>query len=204
MSDTYWDNIDAEHYGYGINFAGKKLVAQLLGDKKDSILDAGCGNGLVYKGIKESGWQGKYKGIDYSHNFIDYCKKTYPEAEWELGDINKLNEADESYDVVLLFHCIEANNNYEKPIREALRVAKEKVIVVFWKGLHPSWEKDKVETLKPEGYTSQYSATKFFAFLKELGYRYAPWMEYYADEYRYNLYFLFDKKYRRIEGGGNP
>lgn len=205
MIDNYWENADPEHYGQGINYGGKKFVVHLLGDKCDSILDAGCGNGLVYKAIKESDRIiPKYKGIDLSNAFIEYNKKTYSEAEWEIGDINKLNEVDESFDVVLLFHCVEANDNYEKPIREALRVAKERVILVFWKGLHHDWETDKVEKLEPNAWTSHYSAKKFLRFLKEIGYAHAPWLELYCDEYRYNLYFIFDKKYARTESGQIP
>jgi len=205
MANEYWENIDPEHYGYGINYDGKKFVVHLLGKKQDSILDAGCGNGLVYKAIIEMGVNPvRYKGIDLSHSFIDYNKKIYPEAEWEIGDINKLNETDESYDIVLLFHCVEANDNYEKPIMEALRVAKEKVILVFWKGLHKDWETDLVEKLDPDGWTSMYSASKFFKFLRHIGYAYAPWIELYCDEFRYNLFFIFDKKHNRIESGIIP
>jgi len=201
MSNEYWENQDPEHYGSGINYDGKKFVVHLLGDC-ESILDAGCGNGLVYKALKEQYFLvPKYKGIDLSKSFIEYNKKTYPEAEWEIGDINKMNEADESYDIVLLFHCVEANDNYEKPIKEALRVAKKRVILVFWKGLHQDWEEDRVEKLKPDGWTSQYSAKKFLKFLKEIGYSHAPWLELYCDEFRYNLYFIFSKSHKRTESG---
>lgn len=198
----YWENQDPEHYGSGINYGGKQFVVHLLGEGCDSILDAGCGNGLVYKAIKEANLKLlKYKGIDLSKSFIEYDKKTYPEAEWSIGDINKMDEVDESYDVVLLFHCVEANDNYEKPIREALRIAKKRVILVFWKGLHQDWESDRVEKLDPEGWTSQYSAKKFLKFITELGYAHAPWLELYCDDFRYNLYFVFQKDKKRTESG---
>lgn len=197
----YWENQDPEHYGSGINYEGKKFVFNLI-PADSSILDAGCGNGLVYKAMKEIGFNAsEYKGIDLSNSFINYCKEKYPEAKWEIGDINKLNETDESFDVVLLMHCVEANDNYEKPIKEALRIAKKRVILVFWKGLHHDWESDRIEKLKPEGWTSQYSAKKFLKFITELGYAHAPWLELYCDEWRYNLYFVFDKKQKRTESG---
>lgn len=199
--NEYWENQDPEHYGSGINYDGKKFVVHLLGEC-DSILDAGCGNGLVYKAITEAGVKIlKYKGVDLSKSFIEYNKKAYPEAEWEVCDINKLNEPDESYDDVLLVHCVEAMDNYEKPLTEALRVAKKRVVLVFWKGLKANWEEDQIAKLDPDGFTSMYSAKKFLRFITNLGYAHAPWLELYCDEWRYNLYFIFDKKNKRTESG---
>lgn len=201
--NEYWENQDPEHYGSGINYGGKQFVVHLLGDC-ESILDAGCGNGLVYKAIKEMGGDvhlSQYKGIDLSKSFTEYNKRTYPEAEWAVGDINKIDEVDESFDVVLLFHCVEANDNYEKPLKEALRIARKRVILVFWKGLVRDWEEDKIEKLDPDGWTSQYAAKKFLKFIDGLGYGRAPWLELYCDEFRYNLYFVFDKAHKRTESG---
>jgi len=204
--ETWWDIeiSDHEKYGLNINYAGKKLVAHLLGDDCQSVLDVGCGNGLVYKAIKEEGkLPSKYKGVDLSSKMIETCQKMYPEVEWEQEDADQLKEENESYDIVLLFHVHESMNSYQQSIKEALRVAKKKVIIVFWKGL-TNLDEDIIQEMPYNGWTSFYCAKKFFTFLKEIDYSYAPWLELYCDGFRYNLYFVLDKEHQRTESGTLP
>ena len=155
---TWWDvNIsDHKNYGENVNFKGKKFVVHLLGEDTKTILDVGCGNGLVYKAIQTMGRKVElYKGIDLSGKFIEACKELYPEAVWEQQDANDLKEADKSYDVVLLYHCLESMREYKTPIQEALRVAKNRVIIVFWKGF-TAREDDMIEVIYPYGYTTMF------------------------------------------------
>lgn len=201
---TWWDTEVSDHLNYGgrWNWKGRELIVHLL-DGYESVLDVGCGNGLVYKAIKEANKEFKiYKGIDLSAKFIEACKVLYPERQWEWGDANKLEEPDESYEVVLLYHIFESMPAYEQAIKEALRVAKKKVIIVFWTAL-TNREDDQVKPLVSDGYMTLYSAPKLFAFIKSLGFNYAPWIELYCDNFRYNLFVTLDKEHKRAETAAN-
>ena len=202
---TWWDqNIsDHENYGNNINFAGKKFVVNLLSDNCQSILDVGCGNGLVYKALKESGRQiPVYKGVDLSTLMINACQKLYPERNWVVGDANKIGELDESYDDVLLFHIFESMDHYEDAIKGALKLAKNRVIIVFWQAL-TNREDDMVQPLPPNNFATLYSASKFFKFIKELGFTHTPWVELYVEDFRYNLFVVLDKEHNRVETAAN-
>lgn len=201
---TWWDTEISDHKAYGsrINWRGREFLVHLVGDV-ESILDVGCGNGLVYLAFKEAGKKIEiYKGIDLSVKFIEACRELYPERQWEWGDANNLEEHNESFNTVLLYHIFESMTSYEQAIKEALRVAKEKVIIVFWTSLE-NRENDVVRQLPNDGYMTTYSAKKLFNFLKELGYYYPPWFELYADGFRYNIFIILSKKERRVETAGN-
>ena len=44
-------------------------------DKKNSLLDVGCGLGNLAEYCRERGWEGKYTGIDLSQKMVNMVKK---------------------------------------------------------------------------------------------------------------------------------
>jgi len=69
--------------------------------KDDTVLDLGCGNGRFYEFIKVKG----YTGIDPSSKMIEICKKKYPDCEFIVGDINKINKLfDKVFSIAVLHH----------------------------------------------------------------------------------------------------
>jgi len=80
--------------GTGAEFAAYlKLIAGLK--PSDSILDLGCGCGLLELGLLKSGWQGKLLGVDIHRPSIRWCQKHItpgvPSFTFEHADI--CNEA---------------------------------------------------------------------------------------------------------------
>lgn len=195
------------NYGANINFRGKEFLAWYL-PEEESVLDVGCGNGLLFKAIydkivlplkqDEPFTIPQYKGIDLSYKMLEGAKELYPEQEWEVGDANDIKEEDESWDNVILFHILECMEDYEQPIKEALRVAKNKVVIAMWKGLRVQ-DTDVIKESPPNNWESMFSGKRFFPFLAGLGYTYPQWVELYVESTRYNLFIIIDKKHKRAE-----
>lgn len=128
----------------------------------ESLLDVGCGPGTVYEDIKNSGKDIQYTGIDVSKGFVGACKELFPEGDFRLGDASSLGFEDNSFDTVLLRHVLEHAPYYEDPIREAVRVAKRRVIIIMWKGLANG--PDNLGVMEGRG-SNDYNSLKFNQFL---------------------------------------
>lgn len=143
----------------------RKYAVSLIGDG-ESLLDVGCGGGITYETIIKLGREINYKGVDYSKKFIDACGEMFPTAQWEVQDCNHLKEADLSFDVVYLRNMLENCHYYDKPIKEAFRVAKRLVIMTFWQPLQNS---DRLVQLGDKTWGNNYDKHKFYNFLKGFG-----------------------------------
>lgn len=151
---NYWDflTMDGKTYQMGPQSHRVYLLDLLKKLGVKSLLDNGCGTGPIYQLIKETNeylqndpgatpmvvkrWNFKYKGTDYSQGMIEVCQKEFPEADWEVEDARKLTESDNSWDCVLLMHCLDHVDDYEAAIKEATRVAKKYVLIVLWRGIN--------------------------------------------------------------------
>lgn len=148
--NNYWDYLtqDGKTYQMGAQSHRVYLLDLLKQKGVESILDVGCGTGPIYKLIQDTydsdkkepayKWNFEYKGTDYSRGMIDVCKKEFPGGDWEVQDARKLKEKDESWDCVLLMHCLDHLDDYESAIKEAARVAKDYVLIVLWRGINYS------------------------------------------------------------------
>jgi SAM-dependent methyltransferase len=145
---NYWDylTMDGKTYQMGAQSHRVYLLDLLASKGVESILDNGCGTGPIYQLIRDtkiegdsSGgkrWNFKYKGTDYSQGMIEVCQKEFPEADWQVEDARKLTEYDNSWDCVLLMHCLDHLDDYQAAIKEAARVAKKYVLIVLWRGVN--------------------------------------------------------------------
>ena len=130
---TYWDTFTGA-YQMGPQKHRVYLLDLLKSLKVESILDSGCGTGPIYEMIKyDPRWDFIYKGTDYSFSMIDVCREMFPDGEFEVQDARKLLEPDNSFDCVLLLHCLDHVDDYRAVIRESARVAKKYVCVVLWR-----------------------------------------------------------------------
>lgn len=130
---TYWDTFTTS-YQHGPQKHRVYLLDLLRGKGVESLLDVGCGTGPIYELIKGNpNWTMAYKGVDYSWAMIDVAKQNFPEASFEVQDARGLTEADNSWDAVLLMHCLDHLDDYQAAIGEAARVAKKYVCIVLWR-----------------------------------------------------------------------
>jgi len=149
----------------GWNHPEREFILEQVGEE-ESFLDIGCGSGITYESIVRHLREDiKYKGVDYSRKFITACEELFPEAEWEKQSANKLREEDNSWDVTYIRNSLECMRYYDKPIKEAMRVAKRLGIFTFW-NLFP----DNVDDIKKEGtrtWGNRYGQKKLEAFLEK-------------------------------------
>lgn len=207
---NFWDKLmgsveDAgeymKSYGEGPGCPTRLKLGEFV-NNGESVLDVGCGPGHNMDHFAQYGPAlSKYKGVDYASYFIKAANdrlgagldQNFTTAEvlpFELQDCRDLKEPDDSWDVVILQDCLEHTNGYEKPMREALRVAKKRVIVVFW---HLTEDDDHINDDGDDGYGAWYSRPKWEEFLDSTGYKWLhEELEYPANRKR--DYYVIDKE----------
>lgn len=108
------------------NFNRIKFTADLIPETVQSILDAGCGNGVFVNYLQQTKTRLKIHALDRSEKALEYVK-----TSTTLGDVSKLPFDDNSFDCVTCLEVIEhlPNEDYELSLNELTRVAKKYVIV---------------------------------------------------------------------------
>lgn len=95
------------------------------------ILDIPCGVGHFFRKLRELG-EIEYLGMDLDSESIKIAKeiwKNSPNAKFEVGDITKLNLADNSMDVVYCYNLLLHLESYETALKELFRVTKKYLFV---------------------------------------------------------------------------
>lgn len=206
--ENYWDKLmeDDEHastymytYGEGPDCETRFLLGQFI-NINESVLDVGCGPGWNMDHFAEYGpLLSRYKGVDYSQRFVRVANqrrkaREYPSSfalSFEKQDCRDLKEPDKSWDVVIIQDCLEHTNGYEKPMKEALRVARKRVIVTFWHLKED--DEDQINDDGDDGYGAWYSRSKWEKYLTNLGYAW-EWTEIKTGEHnRQRDYYIIDK-----------
>lgn len=176
---NFWDDLmgDDDHaaeymltYGEGPGSDTRKIISTLI-PEGSSVLDVGCGPGWNLDHFKEHGPStSAYRGLDYSGRMVRVANKRHPaNQQFRVGDARGLKESDNSWDVVLLQDILEHTNGYEKPIQEALRVAKKRVIVSFWHlGMD---ENEHINDDGKDGWGAWYNGKKWEEYLNSLPYK---------------------------------
>lgn len=96
---------------------------------KESILDIGCGPGQVSEVFRQAGRENDYLGVDNDPSIIEYARSLFPQAKFECHDANFLPYENNSFDSCILFTAVEAMPDFRKPIEEAARIARKRVII---------------------------------------------------------------------------
>lgn len=175
---NYWDKLMGTDEGaanYMLSYGegpGSELRYKIGSYLKPGewVLDVGCGPGWNFDHFLEHGPSVIYRGMDYSERFIRVASdRVKPMKIFKVGDVRKIPEEDKSFDVVILQDVLEHTNGYEKPMSEALRVARRLVIVTFW---HLTEDDDHINENPEEndldGWGAWYSQPKWEIFLDTL------------------------------------
>src|SRR4051812_14688976 len=88
-----------------------EVLASALRGVKPSILEVGCGLADFYKYLRRSQQDCSYRGYDIVPEYIAECRRTYPEADFELRNIF-LEGIEGAYDTIVMSQVL--NNRYRK------------------------------------------------------------------------------------------
>lgn len=101
---------DANKYTSDFSFVhqyGNDLIEMIAAEENSTVLDLGCGNGVLSKTLQDKGFI--VKGIDASMELLDIAKKNYPDIEFIQADATDFS-LPEPVDVVFsnaVFHWID-------------------------------------------------------------------------------------------------
>jgi SAM-dependent methyltransferase len=101
-----------------------RMYAQLEATKPQSVLDAGCGEGVVYRAMRKRGFQGEWFGFDFSREAVAYARTRSPECEWVHGSAYSMPFASRSFEMVFCSEVLEHLADPEQSLRELARVSR--------------------------------------------------------------------------------
>lgn len=122
MSQTCWDaNLYENKHSFVWQY-GESLLELLAPQKREFILDLGCGTGQLTQQIAVAG--AEVMGIDYAPSMIEQAQKNYPELKFAVADAR-------NFEFYQLFDAVFSN--------AALHWVKEpeQVIKCIWQALKP-------------------------------------------------------------------
>ncbi len=137
---TYWDQADfSQPYQLGPQKHRLYILDKFRELGVVSLLDIGCGHGVLYDLIvnnQEGRWDNihKYKGTDYSWRMVETAKRLFPHGNFEVQDARHMEEPDNTWDCVVLMHCLDHLDDYQSAIKEAVRISKKYICIVLWRG----------------------------------------------------------------------
>lgn len=133
-----------------------------------SILDVPCGLCIDFYGLQNEASPIAYYGVDYSHKLIQLAHNKNIRAQH--GSIEQIPHADNSKAIVYCRHILEHLPGYEQAVTEAVRVAQQEVLIVFFIIPHED-DSDVIDysVLNGHGlYHNRYSKEKFEQFVYRL------------------------------------
>jgi ubiquinone/menaquinone biosynthesis C-methylase UbiE len=124
------------------------IVSHHVDSPAPSILEVGCGTGLIYEKLANSILSdSRYIGIDSSIKMLEKAISNFPEGEFILGDGYNLAFRDQEFDVVLCFEVLGHIPEIDQFVAELLRVTRKTCIFTTW----PSDEQEIEENYETIG-----------------------------------------------------
>jgi 2-polyprenyl-3-methyl-5-hydroxy-6-metoxy-1,4-benzoquinol methylase len=142
----YWDHLESEHEAERY-----KAITRLIGLAKTapSILDVGCGKGVLYEHLKQALPSFTYLGIDISEYAVTEAKKKFPEAGFRRMDFDK-EELNQQFDFIIfnetLEYFIRPLDKLNKCTQKNLLVGGRFIISIYqghdgiWETITPQFE----------------------------------------------------------------
>ena len=126
-----------------------------------SVLDVGTGSGIFAEAF--AGQALRVTGIDANEDLLKVARAAVPGVEFREAVLEELPFGDRTFDLVFLGHVLHETDDPLQALREARRVARERVAILEWPylreqqgpPLHHRLPADTIEGLaKTAGYSS--------------------------------------------------
>ncbi len=144
MSKNYWDTVFEGNAGYygDIDNPSRIEITKYIGPT-DTVLDAGCGIGTLKRLLPNN----EYTGFDYSPRAVRIACKTQGQGTFMAADSRQMKDLfnDNEFDVVVLRHFLENQEDWREVIRQSFRICNKKVIINMRRPFHFEGETRLVE-----------------------------------------------------------
>ena len=114
----------------------KELAPYADSTEKPTVLEAACGAANDYRFLEAYGFGRaiKYKGFDLNATNVATAQRRHPETTFVRGNILELDEADKSWDVMVIHDLFEHLHidACHVAMKEAVRVTRNKIIISYF------------------------------------------------------------------------
>lgn len=126
-------------------FVEKPMMKSMVSNLKNKkVLMLGCGTGEESKLLETFGASSnQLTGIDISNKSIEIAKRTYPDIEFVVGDMNELPFESDSFDFVYSSLAVHYSATPEKTYKEVYRVLKPNGLFLFSIGHPLRWSSEE-------------------------------------------------------------
>ena len=130
-----------------------------------SLLDVGCGTGVMFEVIRERRPDLDYVGVDITEKFIGAARARFPSEarRFRHCSISELASLERSFEAVLARHVLEHLPDYTPAVQQMYARATRKLILVFYLPPRPleNGQGKLDERFQPGFYTHTYDLGRF-------------------------------------------
>lgn len=148
----------------------RKWLLEVIPDN-ESILDIGCGPGHVSKVFRAASRSNTYLGIDNDERVLGYAKELFPSETFKNMDAHFIDLEDGSFDNCILFTVVEMLPDFRKPIDEAIRVAKKRVIITTYIQPYSGRDTNLHEVNTHNDYVVRINGERFSQYIESFGHK---------------------------------
>ena len=151
----------------GDEFSEDRIFVRGYFNSNGSFLDVGCGAAPEYEGLKSVLPNVSYTGVDITPELVEFNQSR--EINCFLGSANSLPFEENSFDMLHCRHVVEHMQDINLPLSEFIRVASDKVFLVFFIGPSFFITKKKLDNEGTDGevFHNSYSRRNIKKFLKQ-------------------------------------
>jgi ubiquinone/menaquinone biosynthesis C-methylase UbiE len=124
ITRAYLDEVVTREGAKNADYDAERVLVKLRRLREpqpgDTILDIGCGTGVVTAAYARAGLAPT--GVDVVQEFVEVARGAHPEARYEQGAAESLPFGDASFDFVTLLSLLEHVVDWRKTLSEAARV----------------------------------------------------------------------------------
>lgn len=133
--EEYYQNMDAKFIEWrklGGIIKAENIINIGKNLKFNSVLEIGCGTGIILNTLSERGFADRYYAIDISESAIEFVKKQKINGliEVKKGSALEIPYEDKNFDLAIVSHILEHLDDPQKALLEAKRVANYVIIEI--------------------------------------------------------------------------
>ena len=109
------------------------IVFSYASNRDPSILEVGCGTGLIYEKLaNKTEIDIEYTGVDSSIKMLEIARQNFPGGQFLFGDGYELFFRNQEFDIVLCFEVLGHIPQIEHFVKELLRTTNRICLFTIW------------------------------------------------------------------------